>query len=99
MKIKRNDTGIGIRATLFNENGVLDLTGADVLFLMGTHEITPMIEDVTAGKVLVVFEKNHTEKANVYRAEFEVLFKDGRTETYPSDGYLKVEIINDLGGR
>ena len=33
-----------------------------------------------------------------YDAEFEVVFASGEVQTFPTEGYLPVEIINDLGG-
>lgn len=97
--IKRNDTGIGIKATLSNKDGAVDLTDADVLFLMDKHEITPVVEDAENGIVLVTFNEVHTSQTGILKAEFEVAFADGRKETFPNDDYLKVHIMNDLGGR
>lgn len=96
--IKRGDTGIGFLATLSNEHGPVNLTGADVLFLCGEHRIKCLPHDITNGEVIVVFDKIHTEKTKIYVAEFKVTFKDGRVETFPNDGYLKINIKKDLGG-
>lgn len=96
--IKRGDTGFGIKGTLTNVEGRIDLTEANVLFLYGKHEIKAYIKDAFNGEVMVFFNKIHTEKKGIYNAEFEVQFKDGRIETFPSDGYIKINIIDDLGG-
>ena len=39
-----------------------------------------------------------TDTAGVYRAEFEVMYNDGRLETFPNDGYISIQILSDLGG-
>lgn len=97
--LKRNDTGIGLRATLSNQDGVIDLTDASVLFLFEDHEIQAEIQDVEQGTVTVTFNSLQTSKVGMFYAEFEVRFKDGRIETYPNDGYLQINIMQDLGGR
>src|SRR5699024_2841241 len=96
--LKRGDTGIGLRATLSNDEGNVDLTGSEVHFLFGEHKINAEIED---GKknVLVVFNDMHTMKTGIFDAEFKVRFKDGRVETSPNDSYLKIKIMQDLGGK
>lgn len=99
LTIKQNDNGIGIKATLSNEQGPVNLTDAEVLFVMGEHEIPSQIVDAENGQVLVVFESIHTEVPGIYPAEFEVRFPDGRNETFPNDDYIKIHIMKDLGGR
>jgi len=58
-----------------------------------------LIEDTTKGQVLVVFEKMHTAQVGVFKGEFEVQFSDSRVETFPSQDYVKIKIITDIGGR
>ena len=96
--LKRGDNGIGIRATLSNENGPVDLTDASVLFLFSNFEINAQIHDAENGVVNVFLEKMHTEKTGEFYAEFEVQFSDGRVETFPNNDYLRLKIIKDLGG-
>lgn len=96
--LKQNDTGIGIRATLSNEDGNINLSDAAVLFLFDGHEIKANILNYENGQVLVTFNKVHTLKTGIFNAEFEVLFDDGRIETFPNDGYLQIKIMKDLGG-
>ena len=97
--LKRGDTGIGVRATLSNENGNVNLTNANVLFLFGEHEIKSGLHEPENGVINVSFNRNHTSKTGIYKAEFEVTYNDGRIETYPNDDYLQVYIMDDLGGR
>lgn len=96
--LKQNDTGIGLKATLTNVDENVDLTDADVLFLFGGHEIVADVEDAENGKLFIAFNKVHTTKTGFYNAEFEVKFKDNRVETFPNDGYIKIQIKQDLGG-
>jgi|SRR5690625_1022587 len=98
LTLKRGDDGIGIKATLSNTLGCLDLTDTSVLFLFDDYEIPAQITDAENGEVLVVFEHIHTSKTGVYRGEFEVTFNDGRIETFPNDSYLNLKIMQDLGG-
>lgn len=97
--LKQNDTGIGLKATLSNQDGSIDLTDADVLFLMKDHVIVSKKIDDEKGTVEVVFNKIHTEKVGLFSAEFKVKFKDGRVESFPNNDYLQIKIIKELGGR
>lgn len=96
--LKQGDTGIGLKATLSNDDGHINLTNSSVLFLMNEHEIQSVIVNEENGEVEVIFNKIHTSKAGIFNAEFEVQFSDGRVETYPNDGYLQIKIMRDLGG-
>src|SRR5690625_1653501 len=93
INLVQGDTGIGRRVTLENENGAVDLTDADVLFLFDEHEIHPIKEE-QKGKLKLVFEEVHTRKARMFTAVFKVKFKDGRKETFPGVGekiYVRVK--------
>lgn len=102
--IKRGDTRNCIKAILKDSAGSqVDLTDCEVRFHMaplGRQAIVSRaahIEDPTAGEVWVVWAPGETDIAGVYRAEFEVVYQDGRRETYPNDGYISIQILNDLG--
>lgn len=100
--LKRNDTKDNIKATLSNESGPVDLTGATVRFLMskrGTVKVdrTADIKDAVNGVVWIVFEQGDTDETGLYQAEFEVTFSDARIETFPNDSYILIEIKSDLG--
>lgn len=99
IKLKRGDTGIGIRATLSNNAGNVDLTDADVHFLFSEHKIRASMHDAQNGVVDVVFDRFHTAQPGIFYAEFKVVFNDGRVETFPNDSFLEIHIINDLGGK
>jgi transcriptional/translational regulatory protein YebC/TACO1 len=100
--LKRNDTRDNIKATLSNESGPVDLTGATVRFLMSKRGVIKVdrpaqIQDSTNGIVWMVFEQGDTNETGLFQAEFEVTFSDARIETFPNDSFILINIINDLG--
>lgn len=104
--LKRGDTRHAIKAILKDNDGdPVNLTGCEVKFIMAplgrgaTVCREPHIEDAEHGEVWVVWVPGETAISGVYRAEFEVVYLDGKVETFPSDGYISINIINDLGGR
>jgi hypothetical protein len=54
------------------------------------------IHDTAGGEVWVVFAPGETDVSGVYQAEFQVTYGDGRKETFPSDGYISIQILSDL---
>jgi hypothetical protein len=100
--LKKNDTRDNIKATLSNESGPVDLTGASVRFLMSKRGVNKVdrqvqIQDAANGIVWMVFEQGDTDEQGLFQAEFEVTFPDARIETFPNDGFILINIINDLG--
>jgi hypothetical protein len=100
--LKRNDTKVNIKATLTNESGTVDLTGCQVRFLMSKRKITKIdreaiINDAPNGLVWFVFEQGDTDESGRFDAEFKVTFPDERVETFPSDSYISINILDDLG--
>src|SRR5690625_4440848 len=98
LTIKRSDTGFGIKATLSNTQGCIDLTDSSVLFLFDKFEIPSEVIDAENVEFIVFFERTNTKDARFYNGEFEFQFPGGRIETFPINIYLKVHIKNDLGG-
>lgn len=49
------------------------------------------------GEVEYEWEAEDTDEVGEFNAEFEVEWSDGGIETFPSDGYLIVNIEDDLG--
>lgn len=104
MILKQNDTKVALKAVLENESGAVDLTNATtVRFLMSDFSYqtvidgTADIQSAINGEVWYVFSYGETATAGVFKAEFEATFSDGRVETFPTEGYITVEIIRDLG--
>ena len=103
--LKRGDTRHAIRAVLKDADGdPVNLTDCQVKFKMaplnGPAIITRAahIENADAGEVWVVWVPGETDTSGIYRAEFQVVYLDGRKETFPNSGYISINIIRDLGG-
>lgn len=106
LTLKRGDTRHCIKAILRNQEGVpVDLTGCCVMFSMApllrpvTINRAAHIENAEAGEVWVVWVPGETDTAGIFRAEFKVTYPDGRRETFPHNGYIGIQILDDLGGR
>jgi len=99
MKIKKGDTRNAIRATLKRNGQAVNLTDCHVRFLMSNgvqgHAI---VDRPLSGKCYYNIEKSISEKEGLFNFEFEVEYPDGRVETFPNDGYLRLKIVKDLGG-
>ena len=102
--IKRGDTRNCIKAVLKDGTGTpVDLTGCEVKFYMAplnrpaTISRAAHIQDAAAGEIWVVWVPGETDVAGIYRAEFEVVYQDGRRETFPNTGYVSIQIMSDLG--
>lgn len=96
--IKRGDTKQALKAQLLDSESLpVNLSGCEVRFKMA-KKIDRIIDIATAieGKVIVVFEPSDVDVVGRYDAEFEVKYADGRLETFPSYGYIKVVIQRDI---
>jgi predicted dehydrogenase len=102
--IKQNDTVPSIRAELRNGNGdPVDLINATVQFHMraiGANQTTvdaaSVVVSAASGVVQYNWIADDTVTIGSYQAEFEVTYPDGTIETFPNDGYIRVEIIDDI---
>lgn len=102
--IKQNDTSPAMLATLQDANGnAVNLTGATVRFHMRPVGSTQVMVDQAAtlvtplsGVVRYDWVGADTDTIGSYQAEFEVTYADASIETFPNDGYIRVEIIDDI---
>lgn len=102
--VKQNDTAPSIRATLKDgDDDAIDLTGASVRFHMrsigGTSaKVDSAATVVTAASGIVQYDwvAADTDTVGTYQAEFEVTYSDTRIETFPNNGYIVVEITDDI---
>jgi hypothetical protein len=98
VQLKRNDTKDTISYTVTNLDGsVVNLTGATVKFVMGKNKklitnAAATIVSAAAGTVSYTLTESDTLSAGTFNAEFEVTFSDGKVKTYPSNGYILVDI-------
>lgn len=54
------------------------------------------VTDDVGGRVKVVWQAGDTDEIGVYRGEFEATDSLGRIQTYPHDGHLLIEVIDDI---
>lgn len=102
--IKQNDTSPSMLATLQDASGnAVDITGASVRFHLkpiGSSAVTvdapATIVTALDGLVRYDWQAADTDTIGSYQAEFEVTYGDGTVETFPNDGYIRVEIISDI---
>lgn len=102
--IKQNDTGPAMLATLQDASGAaVNLTGASVRFHMrsvsgGNPAVDAAATVVTAASGIVRYNwaPEDTDSVGTYQAEFEVTYADGSIETFPNDGYIAVQIVDDI---
>jgi hypothetical protein len=102
--VKQNDTSPAMLATLQDADGnAVNVTGATVRFHMRAVGSTQVVVDeaatiVTAldGLVRYDWQAADTDTIGSYQAEFEVTYADSSVETFPNDGYIRVEIIDDI---
>lgn len=79
-----------------------DLTLASAVTFRMTPERPGLAPDISADAVVVadpaggvveyVWQAGDTDVCGLYRAEFGVEYMDGSSETFPTDGYVPVEI-------
>lgn len=95
--IKRGAT----RPALRYSAGV-DLTGATARFVMANRPgAVPVVDapaEVAGEDLIYRWAATDTLTARAYYAEFRVTFPSGAVQVFPSDAYLAVEIMADLGG-
>ncbi len=105
--IRQGDTAPPISSRLSDENGYVDLTNAsNVRFHMQDEFERVVVEDDITGRVNIVdgstghveyaWSTSDTTRVGSYRAEWEVLYDDGGVETFPVDGYINVEITEQV---
>lgn len=103
-KIKQSDTSPILEAALTTAAGVaIDLSGASVRFHMRRAGAQTALIDAAAtvvsasgGTVRYSWLSGDTDSAGAFVAEFEVLYSDGSIETFPNDGYLRIDILPEI---
>lgn len=100
--IKRADREPAIECALTVGGSPVDLSGTIVRFIMreeGTSvaKVNAVATVTGSGTVMYAWGATDTDKAGLFRAEWEVTFAGGLKRTFPSDGYLYVNVVADLG--
>lgn len=101
--VKQGDAGSKITATLYGGDGQpANLTGATVRFLMrapgGSLKVngTATLEDAAGGVVSYTWAAADLDTPGTYDAEWEVTYAGGAKQTFPSDRYLRIVVLDDL---
>lgn len=103
--IKQNDTSPSIRATLKGSDGsAINLNNATAVFKMSpmaggnlTVDASADIFDPSEGVIEYLWTADDTSESGSYRAEIEVTYSDGKVESFPNSGFIRVEINSDIG--
>lgn len=106
--IKRGDREPKFSAKLAVDNAGQDLTGCSVKFIMkkpgaatpkisAAATIDQTVDSSTFGDVSYSWGATDTDELGLFRAEFEVTFANGNKRTWPADGYLLIQVVEDLG--
>lgn len=101
--IKRNDLSPTIRVSLKDANGAyVNLNNASVLFkmlpMLGGEIISSSADifDTSEATVEYIWQVGDTGTSGSYRSEFEVTYSDGKVESFPNSGFIRVEITDDI---
>ena len=99
---KQNDTK-PLEATLKDEDGPVNLTGATVVFNMWDSVKAVKVSlgavttvEPTLGTVKYPFAAIDTDTVGTFRGEFQVTFTDATVVTFPHDSYIAIKIVDDI---
>lgn len=104
--MKQGDREPSIKRQLISKNdgSSISMAGATAKFLMmdanGNEKINTVavIESPESdGIVRYDWESGDTSESGIFDAEFQITFSSGKIHTMPNDGYIKVEITEELG--
>lgn len=102
--IKQNDTQPAFQAILEDGGGdPINLDGATVRFHMRAVGSSAVKVDASASVISAIngivrysWSAADTDTIGSYQAEFEVTYSDASIETFPNNGYVRVEIVDDI---
>lgn len=101
--VKQGDTLPAVQGTCLLPDGTAaDLTDASAITFRMTPESAGLTADLagaatatdpaTSGVVEYEWQPGDTDVPGLYLAEFHVEYLDGSSETFPSEGYISVEV-------
>ncbi len=61
-----------------------------------TDSAATIVSPASGGVVQYAWVAADTDTVGSYQAEFEVEYGDGRIETFPNSGYIRIEVIDDI---
>lgn len=105
--IKRNDLLPALEVVLRDADGnPVDLTNATscVFHMRNTDDKTMKVtdgpcqfdSDRTTGKVTYAWSGTDTDTAASFVGEFQVTWSGGKIQTFPSIGYIDIDVVEDL---
>jgi hypothetical protein len=101
--IKQNDTAPSIEAELVISEGFTNLDNSNVCFSMRSQSgmllvdrAEAVIVNTAAMRVRYDWKPGDTTKAGTHRAEFQVTYSNGATETFPNSEDILVKITPDV---
>lgn len=105
--IVQNDTAPPISSRLADSGVPIDLSNAsNVRFHMENNKSEVIVNDdqtgrvnivdVDLGEVEYVWRSEDTNQPGTYYAEWQVLYDDGKIETFPSSRKIRVEIVEGI---
>lgn len=104
---KAHDTHPPLEATLkWHDGSAIDLSqAAEVVFTMNDavrrtpiiHRRPVTIVNAANGLVRVDWQAGDLQIPGEYDAEFEITFQNGRVLTVPNTGYIRIQVVPDLG--
>lgn len=101
--LKKGDRAPSIASTLLVDDAAVDLTGATVTFVMRLEgsaiakvNAAATIVSASEGKVRYDWGASDTDTVGMYQAEWSVTFPGAIKRTFPSPGYLWVEVQESL---
>jgi len=100
--IKENDTARTLTDTLTLDGSPINLAGATVVLVWRLPDGTVNRRDATvvsatAGTVSYAPLAEDVADAGLHRLEWEVTLSEGGVLTIPSSGYIRINVIADLG--
>lgn len=105
--LKQNDTRPKLIATLaqsvLGSVQPIILTGSTVKFLMRVGTGAPKVNraatitDAPNGIVTFTWQTGDTDAVGTFQGEFQITYSDGGIETVPNNGYLSIEVFDDIG--
>lgn len=105
--IVQNDTAPPISSRLTDSGEVVDLSDAsNVRFHMEDKFERVVVDDDLTGRVNIVdsglgeveyvWGSDDTKNVGSYKAEWQVLYDDGKIETFPSRGKIDIEVTEEI---
>ena len=99
---KVGDTRNALKATLTTASGETPADVDTIFFRMSNTLFVNIIDravDIEAlPEVGVIFTADEVAEAGNYYGEFLLTYTDGKIETYPNVGYIKITIEKNVGG-